>query len=269
MVRLSSYQPQVGRALTATVSESLDGVDEVTEWCWERSLLPTFPLADTHEITCTSTNLTTTATYTPVDDDRRHYLRATATYTDRQGTSKDVAKVTDSSVPAPPTIPPSRGTGGGSGGGGGGGSGGGSACTEDLHGNTSTQATDMALSTLTAGAICPAVDVDYFTVTAPGRGLVFVDTFGSVPTRGTLWQDGAVLASGPTGRRQNDRLGARVQAGLVVVAVQGQGGATGPYEVVVTFVRGYLENPGPISRFRVGWGCCRAGCVRRRWWRSS
>ena len=38
-----------------------------------------------------------------------------------------------------------------------------------------------------------------------------------------------------------------MQAGPVVVAVQGQGGATGPYEVVVTFVRGYLENPGADS----------------------
>ena len=86
-------------------------------------------------------------------------------------------------------------------GGGGGGGGGGPACTEDLHSNSAAQATVLTLDTATPGAICPAADVDYFTVTAPGRGLLFVDTAGSVNTRGTLWQDGTVLASGPT-RRQ-------------------------------------------------------------------
>ncbi len=112
-----------------------------------------------------------------------------------------------------------------------------------LHGNTSAQATRIALATETAGAICPAADVDYFTVTAPGRGLVFVDTTGRVNLRGTVWQDGVARASGPTDGQPNARLGARVEAGDVGVAVQGQGGATGPYAVVVTFVQGYLENP--------------------------
>ena len=43
-VRLSSQQPQVGRALTAKVSERVDEVDEVTEWCWARS-----PFSDFHD----------------------------------------------------------------------------------------------------------------------------------------------------------------------------------------------------------------------------
>ena len=111
----------------------------------------------------------------------------------------------------------------------------------------------MALSAVTVGAICPAEDVDYFTVTAPGRGLVFVDTTGGVNIRGTLWQHDEVEASGPTGRQPDARLGARVQAGPVVVALQGQGGATGEYDVVVTFVQGYLENPGAES-FQSGVG---------------
>ena len=140
----------------------------------------------------------------------------------------------------PPPRPPSGG-------------GGGPACTEDLHGNTAAQATGIALATETAGAICPAGDVDYFTLTAPGRGLVFVDTTGSVNLRGTLWQNEEVLATGPTGRGPGARLGARVQAGDVVVAVAGQGGATGEYDVVVTFSPGYLENPGPNS-FQSGIG---------------
>ena len=116
------------------------------------------------------------------------------------------------------------------------------------------QATAIPLATATAGAICPAADVDYLTVTAPRQGLVFVDTTGGASLRGTLWQDGQILASGPTrDRRQADRLGARVQAGPVVVALQGQGGATGSYAVEITLVQGYLENPGPDS-FQSGVG---------------
>ena len=62
------------------------------------------------------------------------------------------------------------------------GGGGGPACTEDMHGNQPTRATAIDLATVTPGVICPAADVDYFTVTAPGQGLVFVDTTGSVNT---------------------------------------------------------------------------------------
>ena len=64
---------------------------------------------------------------------------------------------------------------------------GGPACAEDLHGNSAAQATDIALSAVTAGAICPAADVDYFTVTVPGQGLIFVDTTrGSADPRNDL-----------------------------------------------------------------------------------
>ena len=143
---------------------------------------------------------------------------------------------------------------GGGGDGGGGGSGGGPACEEDLHGNSAAQATGMALATETVGAICPAADVDYFTVPAPGRGLLFVDTTGQVQTHGSLWQAGATLAAGPTdGGQPGARLGARVEAGPVVIALQGQGGATGAYTLQVTFVPGFLENPGANS-FQSGIG---------------
>ena len=255
MVRLSSNQPQEGRELTARVSDP-DGVDTVTEWCWEWSPLPAFPPADTHRIdTCIFTNPTTTATYTPVETDLGHYLRATGTYTDSQGTAKTepaaggtTRAVSDRRRPPPPPPPPPPGRGGGGGGGGG------PACADDLHGNSATQSTDIALSAVAAGAICPAADVDYFTVTAPGRGLLFVDTTGSVNTRGTIWQDGEPLAAGATsGGGRGERLGTRVQPGLVVIALQGQGGATGTYAVEITFVQGYLENPGADS-FQSGVG---------------
>ena len=244
-VRLSSQQPQVGRALTAKVSERVDEVDEVTEWCWARS-----PFSDFHDqvaaLSCTASDLTTTATYTSGNDDVNSFLRASATYADGNRTLKTVAGVSADLVtarPPPPPPPPPPGRGGG----------GGPACTGDLHGNTAAQSTDIALSAVTAGAICPAADVDYFTVTAPGQGLVFVDTTGGVQTRGTIWQNDVALASGSTGRPPDERLGARVQAGPVVVAIQGQGGATGTYAVEITFVQGYLENPGADS-FQSGVG---------------
>ena len=191
----------------------------------------------------------------------------TVTATDPAGsiqtTTQSFTVTVDGPPPPRPPRPPRPPV---TGGGGGGGSGGGPACTEDLHGNSATQATDIVLSAVTAGAICPAADVDYFTITAPGRGLVFVDTTGRVNPRGTIWQNGTLLASGPTGGSgQDDRLGYLVQAGPVVVAVQGQGGATGTYAVEVTFVQGYLENPGADS-FQSGVGVlsgwvCEAGVV--------
>ena len=266
-VRLSPTTPQVGTLLTATLTDP-DGVEEVTAWCWEISSLSTFPDTPEHPITelgCSTSDLTTTAPYTPVTEDVNHYLRVTATYTDKDGTTNktgigvSAAVVSARPVSRPAGQPPGGGgggggPGGGSGGGGGGGGGGEPACAEDMHGNSAAQATVIPLATETPGALCPATDVDYFTVTAPGRGLLFVDTPGGVPLRGTLWQDGAVVAAGPTrGSEQEDRLGARVQAGTVVVALQGQGGARGPYTLVVTFVRGVLENPGHPS-FQSGVG---------------
>ena len=238
-VKLSSSVPRVGSALTATLSDP-DQVDTVTEWRWERSIYDDFPAGDT-TVVRTSTTDNATDTYTPGADDIEHYLRATVSYTDGQGTSKTVSY----EVVADTTRKVSRSGGGGSSGGGGGG---GPACADDRHGNSPAQATDLALSVETTGAICPAADVDYFTVTAPGQGLLFVDTSGGGQLRGTIWQHDVVLATGPTGNdQQPDRLGARVAAGPVVVAVQGQGGATGTYSLTVTFIRGHLENPGPDS----------------------
>ena len=249
-VILKPSSPRVGRVLTATVEDGVDGVDEVTQWCWARSPFRDF-LLDTTE-TCISTNLTTTATYTPDNEDVNQYIRATATYTDSDETANKEAMRASAGVVSDRQTDSFRPP-GNTGGGGGGGGGGAPACADDLHGNTATQSTDSALSAVTAGAICPAADVDYFTVTAPGQGLVFVDTTGGVQTLGSIWQNDVALASGSTGRPPDERLGARVQAGLVVVAVQGQGGATGPYAVEITFVQGYLENPGPDS-FQSGVG---------------
>ena len=83
-VDLPSTSPRIGTAFTATLRDP-DGVDEVTQWCWERSLYRDFPPdPSTLRIAC---DATTTASYTPVTADRDHYLRATATYIDSDGTT--------------------------------------------------------------------------------------------------------------------------------------------------------------------------------------
>ena len=82
----------------------------------------------------------------------------------------------------------------------------------------------------------------------PRAGLVFVQTTGRTPTGVTVWQDGVELGQiAPSTRWQNFRLGVPVQAGPVVVAVQGTGTATVLYELAVTFVTGVVENPAPTS----------------------
>ncbi len=71
---------------------------------------------------------------------------------------------------------------------------------------------------------------------------------------GTVWQDEAELAtadSGGVGR--NFRLSVRVAPGSVVIAVAGNGQQTGRYTLQVTFLPGYLENPGAAS-FQSGIG---------------
>ena len=96
--------------------------------------------------------------------------------------------------------------------------------------------------------------MDYFTLTAPSAGVVVVETSGTTDTRATVWQAGAVLASADSGGAgQNFRLGARVAAGPVVIAVRGNGRQTGRYSLQTTLVAGYLENPAPAS-FQSGLG---------------
>ena len=112
----------------------------------------------------------------------------------------------------------------------------------------------LPLPALLAGAICPADDQDSFQVSVPRAGLVFVQTTGRTPTGVTVWQDGVALDQiAPSERWQDFRLGVPVQAGPVVIVVQGTGTATVRYELAVTFVTGVVENPAPAS-FQSGIG---------------
>ena len=136
---------------------------------------------------------------------------------------------------------------------------------------------DAARTTATPGQFHAPDDVDYFEVLLPRAGLLAVETKGSTATRGTVWQDGAMLARADgEGERQNFRLSVRVQAGPVVIAVAGNGRQTGRYTLQVTVLTGYLENPG-VASFQSGigvlsgWVCdadlveMRLGTSRRKW----
>ena len=113
-VDLPSTAPQVGTPFTATLDDP-DGMVEVPAWCWARSLSrapppadpSTLPIVPIVEIDC---NAQTTASYTPQTADVGHYLRATATYTDSDGTpDKEATKVSERRVSTspPPSPPPS------------------------------------------------------------------------------------------------------------------------------------------------------------------
>ena len=139
-------------------------------------------------------------------------------------------------------------TGGGGGGGGGGGS------SRDQHGNTPAQATVVSLGEVapwmasTAGQINAASDIDYFALSVPHDGVLVVETTGRTDTMGTVWQDGEELATADSGgERRNFLLSVRVEAGPVVVAVEGARRRTGAYTLETTLLVGLLENPGTGS----------------------
>ena len=80
-VTLPTAQPRVGTAITAVLTDS-DMVSEATvEWQWHRLTEATDAPVLTGDA-ATSISKATSATYTPVDDDKGMYLRAIATYYD-------------------------------------------------------------------------------------------------------------------------------------------------------------------------------------------
>ena len=94
-VTLSSVQPRVGVSITASITD-LDGAATDVEWQWSRSSIETNLDCTPDEImrgalTCYAPiKDATSATYTPVETDATAvdtgmYLKATATYTDPQG----------------------------------------------------------------------------------------------------------------------------------------------------------------------------------------
>ena len=98
-VNLSPQQPSAGTELTAALTDP-DGSVSNARWAWERS-------AD--RTTWTAIAGARSSTYTPVNADEGHYLRATVAYTDGHGANKSAVLAFTSAVstatPEPTVIP--------------------------------------------------------------------------------------------------------------------------------------------------------------------
>ncbi len=89
-----SGQPRVGVELTASVTDE-DGTPTAVTWQWARSADGSTGWGDVGA---------TSATYTPVEGDVGNFLRATASYTDPQGSGKSADAVTSAAVQADTVI---------------------------------------------------------------------------------------------------------------------------------------------------------------------
>ena len=89
VVTLPSLQPEVGFALVAELTDPDGGVASLT-WQWARSSSSTGTFTDIKGATL--------ATYPPVTADVNSYLRATASYDDREGKHKSAAVVSTNPV---------------------------------------------------------------------------------------------------------------------------------------------------------------------------
>ena len=89
-ITLSSRAPVVGVDLTASVTDPDGGVTNIV-WTWSKS---------SDQTTWTAIAGATSSTYRPVAADVGSYLRATAAYTDSQGSGKNAQQKTDAPVAA-------------------------------------------------------------------------------------------------------------------------------------------------------------------------
>ena len=90
-VSLSTQQPRVGTAITATLTDADGGVTG-TAWQWANATV----------MDGTYSNITgaTSDSYTPVEEDANMHLRATASYTDGEGSGKTAIAVSENPVTA-------------------------------------------------------------------------------------------------------------------------------------------------------------------------
>ena len=96
--------------------------------------------------------------------------------------------------------------------------------------------------------------MDYFRLRLAQAGVLLIETNGSTDTRGQVWQAGEELAAATDGGPgTNFRLATPVEAGDVLIAIAGEGGATGAYTLRARLVVGHVENPASRS-FQSGLG---------------
>ena len=113
----------------------------------------------------------------------------------------------------------------------------------DDHGNTPSDATDLALGSSVQGEIEEGNDDDFFTVQVTEAGTLTVYTTGTLDTRGELRaSDGSILASDDNG---GDGLNFRIEQdaspGTYYVRVRSAGTATGRYVVLARFVTDHKD----------------------------
>ncbi len=89
LVDLSSTEPSESQALTATLTDPDGSLSDIT-WQWARGSI--------EESEWTDITGATSSTYTPVSDDGGMFLRATASYTDGEGSGKSASKVSSNTV---------------------------------------------------------------------------------------------------------------------------------------------------------------------------
>ena len=88
-VRLSTQEPLVGEAITATVTDADSGVTGQT-WQWQKSMTTDGTFMDISDATSMS--------YTPTADDVSYYLRVTVTYTDKYRSGRTAESMATSSM---------------------------------------------------------------------------------------------------------------------------------------------------------------------------
>ena len=97
VVSLSAAQPEEGVALTATLSDPDGGVSGIT-WQWAS-------VASTNGVWTDILGARARSdTYTPTRDDAGHYLRATASYYDAEGSGKSARGVSDNPLAKAPGV---------------------------------------------------------------------------------------------------------------------------------------------------------------------
>ena len=115
----------------------------------------------------------------------------------------------------------------------------------DDHGNTRSDATDLALGISVRGQIAEANDEDYFQVQVTQTGILVVYTTGDLDTVGQLQAgDGSILASDDDdGNETSFRIEHTVGPGAYYIRVGSYGPATGDYVVLASFVANALPPP--------------------------
>ena len=157
VVSLSAAQPEEGVALTATLSDPDGGVSGIT-WQWAS-------VASTNGA-WTDISGATSDTYTPASGDAGHYLRATASYDDAEGSGKSARGVSDNPLAKAPGVTVSP-----------------TSLTID-EGSSGTYT--VVLDTLPSGDVTVAIGSDNTDVTANPASLTFSTTDWATPQTVTV-----------------------------------------------------------------------------------